>query len=63
MEISEAIKHAIDGNALLFVGSGFSVGSKSINNKDFPTGRTLAKILYAAAGGKAIVSKSFKCFS
>lgn len=63
MEISEAIKHAIDGDALLFVGSGFSVGSKSINNKDFPTGRTLAKILYAAAGGKAIVDDLAKASS
>lgn len=63
MKITEAIKHAIDGNALLFVGSGFSVGATSINNKEFPTGRELAKKLYSAAGGKAIVDDLAKASS
>lgn len=63
MELTEAIKHAIDGNALLFVGSGFSVGAKSINNKDFPTGRALAKDLYSAAGGKANIDDLAKASS
>jgi hypothetical protein len=46
MDINEAIEHALNGNALLFVGSGFSIGCKNINNNDFPVGSMLADTLY-----------------
>lgn len=38
MTIDEAILHAIDGNAILFLGSGFSFGAKNFNNESFPLG-------------------------
>lgn len=50
MQIEEAIQHAIDGNALLFVGSGFSKGAISLEGHEFLTGRELAKRLYAECG-------------
>lgn len=46
MDINEAIEHALNGNAILFVGSGFSIGCKNINNNDFPVGSMLADTLY-----------------
>lgn len=42
MDLSTAIKHAIDGNAVLFLGSGASFGSKPIEGDSFLTGRELA---------------------
>jgi len=45
MDLSTALKHAINGNALLFLGSGFSVGAKPIKGDNFLTGRELAKYL------------------
>jgi len=45
MELEQAIKYAIDGNALLFLGSGFSVDAISISGEPLPTGRALAKKL------------------
>lgn len=50
MEITEAIKHAIDGNALLFLGSGFSVEAKPIKGSKFLTGKKLADHLYKECG-------------
>ena len=50
MQIEEAIQHAIDGNALLFVGSGFSKGAVSLEGHEFLTGRELAKRLYNECG-------------
>lgn len=50
MNIEEAIQHAIDGNALLFLGSGFSIGAKSLEGDDFLTGRNLARRLYRECG-------------
>lgn len=48
MELEQAIKHAIDGNALLFLGSGFSADAISISGQPIPTGRSLAKKLSSA---------------
>ena len=45
MNISTALKHAIDGNALLFLGSGFSVGATPLKGDKFLTGRQLADYL------------------
>ncbi len=50
MDINEAIEHALNGNALLFVGSGFSIGCKNVNNDDFPIGSMLANTLYQELG-------------
>lgn len=43
MEIQDAIKHAIDGEAVLFLGAGFSVGGKNRNNENLPTARELSR--------------------
>jgi hypothetical protein len=50
MNIENAIKHAIDGNALLFLGSGFSVAATPIKGDKFLTGRKLAVHLYKECG-------------
>jgi hypothetical protein len=50
MELEEAIEHALEGNAVLFVGAGFCVGAKNILNMDFLIGRTLSKHLCNKAG-------------
>lgn len=50
MEIKEAIEHAIDGNAVLFVGSGFSFGSENLAGSLPLSGKSLAKKLYELAG-------------
>ncbi|MCX7094181.1 MAG: SIR2 family protein [Methylobacter sp.] len=50
MRIEDAIKHAIDGNALLFLGSGFSVEATPIKGDKFLTGRKLAVHLYKECG-------------
>jgi hypothetical protein len=42
MELETAIKHALDGNALLFLGSGFSAGATPVEGDDFLTGTQLA---------------------
>lgn len=50
MKLEEAIKHAINGDALLFLGSGFSVGAKPIKGDAFLTGRQLATYFYKECG-------------
>jgi hypothetical protein len=50
MKIEDAIKHAIDGNALLFLGSGFSVEATPLKGDKFLTGRGLAIHLYKECG-------------
>ena len=50
MEFNEAIEHAIDGNAVLFIGSGFSFGAKNISGSAPLSGRALAKKLYNDVG-------------
>ncbi|TFW08733.1 hypothetical protein E4K72_07505 [Oxalobacteraceae bacterium OM1] len=53
MDISEAIQHALDGNAILFVGSGFSFGAKNAKGTLPLSGRSIAKHLYELAGVEA----------
>ena len=50
MDLNTAIKHAIDGNAMLFTGSGFSGGARPLEGDTFLTGRGLAKRLYEECG-------------
>lgn len=45
MDLKEAIHYAITGNALLFCGSGFSVGATAINGQCLPVGSGLCNIL------------------
>ncbi len=45
MDLYTAIKHAIDGRAVLFLGSGASAGAKPIGADKFFTGRQLALLL------------------
>ena len=42
MEIREAIIHALDGDAILFIGSGFSLGAINEGDKKFETATPLA---------------------
>lgn len=46
MILEEAIKHALSGNAILFLGSGASVGAVNQNGEQFPVGQELAKRIY-----------------
>lgn len=50
MDLIEALQHAIDGNAVLFVGSGFSYKSENLDNASPMTGRAFAKELYRLSG-------------
>lgn len=49
MQLEEAIKYALDGDAVLFVGSGFSFGATSLSGGKPLSGRDLAKELYRLA--------------
>lgn len=42
MELREAVERALDGDALLFVGSGFSLGAVNSNSQPFKTASELA---------------------
>ena len=46
MKLEEAIKNALNGNAILFLGSGASVGAINQNGENFPVGQELARRLY-----------------
>lgn len=50
MTLDNAIKCVLEGNAVLFLGSGFSYGAKSMAGGNFPTAKDLAKLLYTKAG-------------
>ncbi|QNO28245.1 SIR2 family protein [Sphingopyxis sp. OPL5] len=50
MDLKRAIKHAIDGNAVLFAGSGYSGNATPVGHDEFLTGRKLAKFLYVQSG-------------
>jgi len=50
MDLSTAIKHAIDGTAVLFLGSGASAGARPLVGDKFLTGRELAVALSGPAG-------------
>jgi len=43
MNLSEAIQHALSGNAILFCGAGFSFGAKQTYHSQIPIGDMLAK--------------------
>ena len=45
MTLDEAIMSALDGEALLFLGAGFSVGVTNLAQRQFPLGTTLCKRL------------------
>lgn len=47
MTVEEAIVYALEGSAILFLGSGFSKGAKNTDNKEFPVGDDLCKRLIA----------------
>ncbi|WP_319477089.1 SIR2 family protein [Marispirochaeta aestuarii] len=46
MDIDTSIYHVLNGDAVLFTGSGFSYGAINQNNEKFKTGNNLAKKLY-----------------
>lgn len=50
IKITQAVRYALDGKAMLFLGSGFSVGSKTQNGASPITGKELAKVLTDACG-------------
>ena len=52
MELREAIIHALNGNAILFLGSGFSIGATKENNGLFQTAGSLAHKLLKECGFK-----------
>jgi len=45
MELDEALAHAIYGQAILFVGSGFSASARNANGQALPTRNQLATLL------------------
>ena len=45
MDINQAIQNALEGNAILFTGAGFSYGATNINNTTFITGEALRDYL------------------
>lgn len=46
MDLERAIKYALVGDAILFLGSGASVGAVNQNNESFPIGKELSERLY-----------------
>lgn len=50
MDINTAINLALEGNAILFAGSGFSYGAKNLNGEDFHTGDGLRDIIAKDCG-------------
>lgn len=50
MNIDQAIAHALDGEAVLFTGSGFGYGSTNLRDDEPVTGRQFAKDLWAMSG-------------
>ncbi len=50
MDLREAIEYAIDGDAILFVGSGFSRSSLNVEGNHLFTGSQLSKFLGDACG-------------
>jgi len=45
MTLDEALRHALDGQAVLFLGAGFSAAAKNRSGLPLPTGLNLAKTL------------------
>lgn len=50
MDINTAINYALEGNAILFAGSGFSYGAKNLNGKSFNIGDGLRDIIAKDCG-------------
>lgn len=50
MKLEKAIKAALDGHAILFVGAGFSCEATNLNNASFPTGGVFAEELCKEMG-------------
>ena len=50
MTLEEAIEAALDGEAVLFIGAGFSPGARNLDNEDVKNGRGLAKYLSGKSG-------------
>lgn len=50
MDINTAINLALEGNAILFAGSGFSYGAKNLNGEGFHTGDGLRDIIAKGCG-------------
>ncbi|WP_250477255.1 SIR2 family protein [Caballeronia sp. INML1] len=50
MDLETAFSHAVDGNAVLFIGAGFSFGSRNLLDETPADSRGLARELYAKAG-------------
>jgi len=50
MDIQQAIQYALEGNAILFTGAGFSYGALNINDKKFITGLSLRDHLAEECG-------------
>ncbi len=42
MEFERALEHLLDGDAILFIGAGFSSGAKNLRGEEIKTGRELA---------------------
>ncbi len=50
MKLNVGIEHALNGNAILFTGSGFSKGATNIQDGNFLTGRELRMLLQKESG-------------
>lgn len=50
MNLEDAIRHALDGRAILFTGAGFSFGATNIEGNAIPSGKALAAELLTAIG-------------
>ena len=56
MELDEALRHALDGQAILFVGAGFSIQARSAVGETLPTGAKLATLLASELGLSTVPS-------
>ena len=50
MDINTAINLAVEGNAILFAGAGFSYGAKNLNGVSFHTGMVYGILLRKIVG-------------
>jgi len=50
MDLEDAVRHALDGRAVLFTGAGFSNGATNIEGNPIPSGKALAIKLLADIG-------------
>lgn len=64
MDLAEAVRHAIDGNAILFLGAGFSCGGENLNGESLPSASELSRRMCKKMGilestELAVVSEMF----